>query len=151
MEIRLKQNDVEAAVKAHLTRMGFDRPVSQMNFIAGRAGKGLTCEIEVTDPDTGDDTGTPTGPVNRGQAAPSTPDAPAETKAAPAKPKAKPGPKPKANPALTPEPAFDPETSAASDELEPDQEEAAPPFEPQSAANEPEQATPTPKGKSLFG
>lgn len=50
MEIKLKQADIEAAIKAHLVRMGFDRPVTEMAFTAGRKNTGITVDIEVSDP-----------------------------------------------------------------------------------------------------
>lgn len=161
MEIKLKQADIEAAIKAHLVRMGITRPVTEMNFIAGRRGAGTVVEIEVSDTDLPP---VQSGPVARtvtasaqdlgtngvGQTEPA-PEKAEEPPAAKAAPKAAAKAKPKA---VKEEPAPEPEPEA---QAEVDLDEPAygdAPFTPDTkteASNDTQAEKPKANKKSLFG
>ncbi len=50
MQIQLKQQHIEAAVRAYVAKAGIQFPVEEINFTAGRGKDGLTATIEMEDP-----------------------------------------------------------------------------------------------------
>ncbi len=50
MQITLKQEHIEAAVRAYVAKAGIAFPVEDIDFTAGRGKSGLTATIEVQDP-----------------------------------------------------------------------------------------------------
>ena len=58
MQITLKQQHIETAIKAYVAKAGIAFPVEEINFTAGRGSAGMTATIDVEDPfalDTPDD------------------------------------------------------------------------------------------------
>lgn len=50
MIITLKQQHIEAAIKAYVAKAGIAFPIEEVNFTAGRGKDGMTATIEMQDP-----------------------------------------------------------------------------------------------------
>ncbi len=122
MQITLKQQHVEAAIKAYVAKAGIQFPVENIDFTNGRGKDGLTATIEMEDPFLDD--------------------VPAPTRS---QPKAsKPGPVEEPEP----EPAKEPVPEAETPDPEPEAKTEEPPFVPDETQEEEAFQAPEPETKA---
>lgn len=71
MQIHLKQNEIESALRDYVAKLGINlrgREVA-ITFTSGRQGRGMTADLDIPDiddlPDFPEDEAIPAGPINR--------------------------------------------------------------------------------------